>query len=65
VRLLRVRVPGKLVRAVGVRGHVEDHFLDRAGERERCPGGVTAVDDQAVVPADVQPGVAAETIPTA
>src|SRR5271169_795257 len=61
VCLLRVRVEGKLVLAVGVRGHVEDHLLDRAGERERRLAGVAAVDDQAVVPAHVQARIAAET----
>src|SRR5271156_4683454 len=60
VCLMGVRVQGILVLAVGVRGYVEDHLLDCAGERERRLGGVAAVDDQAVVPADVQARIAAE-----
>jgi hypothetical protein len=42
VCLLRVHVEGILVLAVGMRGYVEDHLLDRAGERERRLAGVTA-----------------------
>ena len=33
--LMGVRMQGILVLAVGMRGHVEDHLLDCAGERER------------------------------
>ena len=54
VRLLGVLVEGVLVVAVQVRRDVEDDLLDGAGERERRLVGVAAVDDQAVVTADVE-----------
>ena len=46
-------VQGFLVLVPGRRLEVEDDFLHRAGERVRSLGRVGAVDDQAVVAADV------------
>src|SRR4051812_27981331 len=60
IGLRGVLVEGVLVVAVEVRGDVEDHLANRAGERERRLVGVAAVDDQAVVAADIHAGVAAE-----
>src|SRR3954465_7369844 len=60
IGLRGVLVEGVLVVAVDVRGDVEDHLADSARERERRLVGVAAVDDQAVVAADIHAGVAAE-----
>src|SRR3954452_3766908 len=60
VGLRGVLVEGVFVVAVEVGGDVEDDLADRAGERERRLVGVAAVDDEAVVAADVHAGVAAE-----
>src|SRR5215475_5422208 len=64
-RMCRVPVLGRRVQLllvlVGqVRLDVEDHFLDRAGERERLAVLVAAVDHPAVVTADAHDGIAGE-----
>src|SRR3954451_22105926 len=60
VALRGVLVEVVLVLAVQVRRDVEDDLLDGASEFERGLLGVVAVDDEAVVLADVEAAVAAE-----